>query len=106
MLAISLHGPTQQLREELIPIAQTNKLKDLMHILQKYIQKTNNRIFYEYIMIRDVTDTPQIASQLADLLCGQLAHVNLIPYNQNPALSMKESKSQDIRKFKNILEKK
>jgi len=103
-LAVSLHAPNQELREKLIPIARTNRLDDLMNILGKYMEVTNNRIFYEYIMIQGVTDMSEIAEELADLLRGQLAHVNLIPYNQNPAIDFEESSVGRIRNFKKILE--
>ena len=50
-LAVSLHAPNQELRQSLMPIANKYKLDDLMDILKKYIRITDNRIFYEYIMI-------------------------------------------------------
>jgi len=103
-LAISLHAPDQALREKLIPIAKHNKLNDLMNVIRKYVKATDNRIFYEYIMIDNMTDTPEMAKKLADLLRGELAHVNLIPYNENPAIAIKESSPKNIQIFKKILE--
>ena len=103
-LAISLHAPDQALREKLIPIAKKNNLNDLMKMIRKYVQATDNRIFYEYIMIDNMTDTPEMAKKLADLLRGELAHVNLIPYNENPAIAIKESSPKNIQTFKKILE--
>lgn len=104
-LAISLHAPNQELRERLMPIARTNPLSELMNMIDKYTQATDNRIFYEYIMIKGITDTPDLAHQLAELLHRRLAHVNLIPYNENPAIALQESDFSTISKFKNILEK-
>jgi len=104
-LAVSLHAPNQKLREELIPMANTNKLSDLMKVLDKYIEATNNRIFYEYIMIRGITDGFELAEELAKLLRWQLAHLNLIPYNENPAIDYyQESDIKQIREFKKKLE--
>jgi len=103
-LAVSLHAPNQQLREKLIPIAKAYPLDSLMDILDKYILATDNRIFYEYIMIDWVNDTEELAYQLIDLLRWKLAHVNLIPYNENPAIDFLESKKSQILKFKSILE--
>jgi 23S rRNA (adenine2503-C2)-methyltransferase len=60
-----------------MPIARTYKLNDLMRSIDEYVKATNNRIFYEYIMIKDVTDKPELAKQLCQLLRGRLAHVNL-----------------------------
>jgi 23S rRNA (adenine2503-C2)-methyltransferase len=104
MLAVSLHAPNQALREKLIPIAKKYTLDNLMTVLDKYNQETKNRIFYEYIMIKELTDKPDLAVQLANLIKHQDAHVNLIPYNENPAIDLEESSWSDIVRFKNILE--
>ncbi len=104
MLAVSLHAPNQSLREKLIPIAKKYSLDSLMQILNRYIEETDNRLFYEYIMIKDITDTPELAYQLAQLIRWQKAHINLIPYNENPTIDFKESSWDRILKFKEILE--
>lgn len=103
-LAISLHSADQTVREKLMPIAKLNNLIDLMKILDEYVLATNNRIFYEYIMIKDFTDTAKLANQLSILLKWKLAHVNLIPFNANPVISLQESDKKTIYKFKEILE--
>lgn len=105
-LAISLHAPNQKLREELMPIAKTYTLDKLMTTIDNYVKASDNRIFYEYIMIKDKTDKPELANELADLLRHRLAHVNLIPYNTNPAIKLEESDERTIHKFKEILENK
>lgn len=104
MLAISLHAPNQILRGEIMPIANRYKIDELMDIIKKYTHKTGNRIFYEYIMIDNITDKIEYAQQLAELLKGQTAHVNLIAYNENPAINLKESSSKNIQIFKKTLE--
>ncbi|USN54366.1 MAG: hypothetical protein H6765_07500 [Candidatus Peribacteria bacterium] len=69
MLALSLHAPNQELRQELIPmIAKRRPLDALMKSVDAYTKATGNRLFYEYIMIKDKTDTPEIALQLGKLL--------------------------------------
>lgn len=103
-LAISLHAPTQELRNQIMPIAKAYPLEELMKTIDSYVKATDNRIFYEYIMIKGLTDTPHIAKQLVKLLKGKLAHLNLIPYNENPAIDLKESEKADIQKFKQLLE--
>ncbi len=103
-LAISLHAPNQKLRDTLMPIAKAYPLDALQDVLDTYVQVTNNRIFYEYIMIKGITDTPWLAKQLANILRGKLAHVNLIPYNTNPAIDYIESDDISIERFKKILE--
>lgn len=103
-LAVSLHAPNQELREKLIPIAKYHQLQELMETLDYYVEKTDNRIFYEYIMIKGITDDLKLAEELADLLKWRLAHVNLIPFNENPKIDYKESDINQIRKFKSTLE--
>ncbi|MCX6822519.1 MAG: 23S rRNA (adenine(2503)-C(2))-methyltransferase RlmN [candidate division SR1 bacterium] len=103
-LAISLHAPNQELRNQLMPIAKKYPLDELMKTIDDYVQATDNRIFYEYIMIKGVTDKPELAKELAKLLRGRLAHVNLIAYNMNPAIDLEESSKTQMYKFKEILE--
>lgn len=105
MLAVSLHAPTQTLRETILPSAKMYPLPKLMDILKKYEKKTWNRLFYEYIMISWVTDWEDNAKELIKLLKGQNCHVNLIPYNENPVVNFKESSLDAINSFKSILEK-
>jgi 23S rRNA (adenine2503-C2)-methyltransferase len=104
-LAISLHAPDQELRNRLMPIAKAYPLDGLMTTIDEYVRATDNRIFYEYIMIKGVTDTPELARELVALLSGRLAHVNLIPYNPNPVIDFLESDVKNIQLFKQILEK-
>lgn len=105
MLAISLHAPNQTLRKELIPIWQRYDIKELIAILDEYYKKSKNRIFYEYIMIEWLTDYIKLAEQLNSLTRHQDCHINLIPYNENPAMpDLKESSRNRIYKFKEKLE--
>ncbi|MDR2541481.1 MAG: hypothetical protein LBD11_07145 [Candidatus Peribacteria bacterium] len=104
-LAISLHAPNQELRNRIMPIAKAYPLEQLMEVIDEYVLATDNRIFYEYIMIKGITDLPELAYQLVGLLRGKLAHVNLIPYNANPVIDFLESDAKSIQLFKQILEK-
>lgn len=81
-LAISLHAPTQELREKLMPIAKSFRLPELISAVGDYIKKTRRRISYEYVMLKGVNDSQECAKKLAVLIKGQLCHVNLIPYNE------------------------
>lgn len=107
MLALSLHAPNQKLREELIPtISKVYTLDLLMDQMDRFVAEEDKRIFYEYIMIKDRTDKPELAYQLIDLLRHRQkhAHLNLIPYNENPAIDLEESSRNKIMAFKRILE--
>lgn len=80
-LAISLHAPTDEARRKIMPVEHTYPLDKLIPALDQYVEKTNKRVFYEYIMINGVTDRLEYARDLANLLKWKLAHVNFIPYN-------------------------
>lgn len=80
-LAISLHAPNDEARKKIMPVDHTYPITALMAALDEYTEKTNKRIFYEYIMIAGVTDRIEFAHELARLLKWKLAHVNFIPYN-------------------------
>jgi len=80
-LAISLHAPNDALRSMLMPINQAHPIKELMEALMTYYDETNRRITYEYILLDGVNDQLEHANELADLIHGQNAYVNLIPYN-------------------------
>ncbi|MDD5197948.1 MAG: 23S rRNA (adenine(2503)-C(2))-methyltransferase RlmN [Candidatus Gracilibacteria bacterium] len=106
-LAISLHAPTDEARRAIMPVEQTYPLDRLMEALDEYVAKTNKRIFYEYIMINGLTDRPEYAKALADLLHGRLAHVNFIPYNPGEGSSdspMQPTSKIMIKKFQDALE--
>lgn len=80
-LAVSLHAPNDTARWKIMPVDQTYPLHELMNALSEYEHLTNKRVFYEYIMIRGVTDRLTYIPELVDLLRWRLAHVNFIPYN-------------------------
>ncbi len=103
-LAVSLHAPNQILREELIPYAKMYPLDNLLEVLDRYIEATDNRIFYEYIMIKEKTDTLELAHELWKLLQGKLVHLNLIPYNENPVVDFEETSRNQIFRFKKVVE--
>lgn len=104
-LAFSLHAPNQILREELIPLmAKLNPLDKLMALTDEYSQKTGNKVFVEYVMIRDRNDSREVAHELGKLLQHRNVHLNLIPYNQNPAIDLAESTPERIKKFRDIVE--
>ena len=104
-LAISLHAPTDELRKEIMPIAKVYSLKDLINAIKIYLEKTNRRVTFEYIMIDNVNDSEENALELVQLLKGINCYVNLIPYNETDALQYRRSKPLTIAKFYDILKK-
>lgn len=82
-LAISLHAPNDELRTSIMKINRAFPIEKLMKAVDYYLEKSNRRITYEYIMLKDVNDHKEEALQLAKLLHRKrhLSYVNLIPYN-------------------------
>ena len=103
-LALSLHAPTQELREKIMPIARRYPLSELMDAVRYYLAKTKRRISFEYVMLRGINDSETCARELARLVRGILCHVNLIPYNATDIPDIKGSEKSAIRRFRDILE--
>lgn len=83
-LAISLHAPNNELRTQIMKINRAFPIEKLMLAVDYYLEKTNRRITYEYIMLQGVNDRKKEARELVKLLYNHrhLAYVNLIPYNK------------------------
>ena len=81
-LTISLHAPTDQLRQKTMPIANAFSVKELIDSTRNYFNKTHRRIVFEYALISGQNDTFECAETLANLLKGLPCHINLIPLNE------------------------
>lgn len=104
-LAISLHAPNDILRSKLMPINRVYPLKELIEVLKEYIAKTNRRVTFEYILLKDINDHEEHALELACLIRGMNAYVNLIPYNETSHIKYQKSDQDRIIKFYDILKK-
>ena len=104
-LAISLHAPNDEIRKKIMPIANAYSLDKLMNAIKKYIEKTNRRVTFEYIMLDGVNDSEDNAKELSKLLKGLNCYVNLIPYNETENIEFKRTKNVQIMKFYDILKK-
>ena len=105
-LAISLHAPNDKIRNEIMPISKVYKLEELIDVIRKYINKTNRRVTFEYILLDGINDMDECAVELSKLLRGMNCYVNLIPYNETENIEFKRSKPSQIMKFYDILKKK
>jgi 23S rRNA (adenine2503-C2)-methyltransferase len=103
-LAVSLHAPTNELRDELIPANGKYPLEDLIAACQSYTEQTSRRVTFEYALMDGVNDSEEDAHQLAKLLAGNLFHVNLIPINQVEQLDYSQPQQEQIDLFKSKLE--
>jgi 23S rRNA (adenine2503-C2)-methyltransferase len=102
-LAISLHAPSQDKREKIMPIARKHKLKDLLDACDYYVRVTGRRLTFEYILIKGFNDSQEDAVKLSNLLKNKLTNVNLIPCNYVKEANIQPSDNLDIEKFKRIL---
>jgi len=104
-LAISLHAPNNEIRNQIMPINKTYPIEKLVEAIRDYISKTNRRVTIEYILLKDINDTKEAANMLADLLHGLNIYVNLIPYNEVKEKPYKRSTKETMVQFFDILKK-
>ena len=104
-LAISLHAPINELRDELVPINKKYPISELMKSCKKYLASYDGKrnITIEYVLIDGVNDSPELARQLAKLLSDIYCKINLIPFNPFDGSDYKRSNKKNILDFKNIL---
>jgi 23S rRNA (adenine2503-C2)-methyltransferase len=103
-LAVSLHAPDDELRDELVPVNRRWKVAEVLGAAWDHTAATGRRVSIEYALIRDVNDQRWRAEALAGLLSGRLAHVNLIPLNPTPGSRWTASTPGATREFVAALE--
>ena len=103
-LAISLHGPTNEIRNRIMPVNKAYPIEQLLPACRRYYEKTSRRIHFEYAMIDGLNDSPRQAKELLALLKGLPAHVNLIPLNHVEESPLKPSSKAAVAAFQQILE--
>jgi 23S rRNA (adenine2503-C2)-methyltransferase len=103
-LAISLHAPNDELRNELVPVNQNVGLNEIMKAADDYFDTTGRRVTYEYVLLGGINDQPQHARQLAAVLRSRNAHVNLIPMNSVTELPFKNPSRPKTKRFVELLE--
>jgi 23S rRNA (adenine2503-C2)-methyltransferase len=113
-LAISLHAPNDELRGALMPVNRRYPLAELFAATHEYLEQSGRRVSFEYVLLQQQNDTPELAAQLADLLHGRVAgvpalplhlvHVNLIPWNPVPGEALGRSERRRVLAFQQILQ--
>ena len=103
-LAISLHASNDAVRSAMMPVNRRWKLRELLSACERYVQKTRRKVFFEYVMLDGVNDSPEHARELAALMKGRLYHVNLIPYNATPSGAFKATPEATLWAFARNLE--
>lgn len=103
-LAVSLHAPNDELRNELVPLNKKYPIDQLLAACNRYVADSNRaRITFEYVMIQGVNDEPEHAHQLVDLMKQVPGKVNLIPFNTFEGIDYERSSNNRIYRFRDIL---
>jgi 23S rRNA (adenine2503-C2)-methyltransferase len=98
-LAVSLHAARDDLRDQLVPINRRYPIAELVKAADRYAARTGRRVSYEWVMLAGVNDTERDALELARLLRGRLAHLNLIPFNPVPKAPYREPSPTRVQGF-------
>ncbi|MBR5259337.1 MAG: 23S rRNA (adenine(2503)-C(2))-methyltransferase RlmN [Eggerthellaceae bacterium] len=104
-LAISLHAATQDLRNGLMPRVSNQPLRQLKKVLGDYIRKTNRRVTFEYLLIKDINDQEEDLSALVSFCKNILCHVNLLPMNSIDGSDLQPSNQETCNHWLSVLEK-
>jgi 23S rRNA (adenine2503-C2)-methyltransferase len=102
-LAVSLHAPDDELRDELVPINRRYPIHELMSACREYVRQTHRRITFEYALMDRINDSPSQARATAALLGDLLSHVNLIPLNPTAESPYQRSPYERVQAFERIL---
>ena len=107
-LAISLHAPNDELRSSIMKINKKYQLSEVMDALNYYFNKTNRRVTFEYILLKDVNDSLNHAKELVKLIkstdeVGKCCYVNLIPYNEVSTKPFKRTSHDQAEAFFKVL---
>ena len=103
VLAVSLHAPTNELRNRIMPINKKYPLEELIAACRRYIEKTGRRVSFEYALIKNFNDSPREAKLLSRLLQGVKANVNVIPVNAVKGNEILRPGTKEIRGFVRLL---
>ena len=104
-LAISLHAPNDEIRHKIMPISRTFPLDELMKAVKYYEKTAGRRVTFEYILLKGINDSKENAKELASLIKGTLAYVNLIPYNEVSEMKYRRSDEKTVHEFLDTLMK-
>ena len=102
-LAISLHSTTESQRDLLVPINRKYGIEELLETCRRFPLKRRERITFEYVMLKDVNDTPEDARRLVRLLNGIRAKVNLLPLNEAAGIPFERPPDAAVNRFAKIL---
>ena len=102
-LSISLHAPNDAMRSGMMPVNDAYPVAQLIAACRRYQQTTGRRVSFEYSMVRGVNDSPATAKELAALIRGMGAHVNLIPINPVDGSPFSATDAENVKRFQSLL---
>jgi 23S rRNA (adenine2503-C2)-methyltransferase len=102
-LAVSLHAPNDQLRNQIVPVNKNIGLAEIIAAADRYLEVSNRRLTFEYVLLAGINDKPEHARQLAALIRGRTAFLNIIPYNPVAGLPYQTPSANAVHKFRDIL---
>src|SRR5437762_2973262 len=102
-LAVSLHAPNDTLRNEIVPVNKNIGLAEIIAAADRYLDVSNRRLTFEYVLLAGINDRPEHAHELAGLLRGRTALLNVIPYNPVAGLPYATPSGNAINRFRDIL---
>ena len=104
-LAVSLHAPSNAVRDQIIPVNKKYPLESLLEACRNYTEKTGQSVIFEYTLIQGLNDDYENAELLCKRIEGMRCHVNLIPLNDNKKYKGSGSDQNRIQSFKSVLDK-
>jgi 23S rRNA (adenine2503-C2)-methyltransferase len=102
-LAISLNATDEETRSHLMPVNRRYSLRNVLELSRKFPLQPRSRITFEYVMVKDINDSPRDAKKLLKILKGIPSKVNLIPLNEAPGIHFKRPSDETVREFQEIL---
>jgi len=105
VLAVSLHAPDDETRRRIIPTALANPVAEIVEAMRYWRERVGRRVTIEYTLLAGVNDSDEQARELADLVRGLGAHVNLIPFNPWSGSGFEQSSRRRTESFKAVLER-
>jgi 23S rRNA (adenine2503-C2)-methyltransferase len=98
-LAVSLHAPNDRLRTRIVPTNEKTGIPEILAAADDFFAKTGRQVTYEYVLLGGLNDRPAEAQELARLLRGRHAHVNLIPFNEVEGLPYRRPTAESLEAF-------
>jgi 23S rRNA (adenine2503-C2)-methyltransferase len=102
-LAVSLHAPSDELRNQIVPVNKNIGLAEIIAAADRYFEVSGRRLTFEYVLLAGLNDQPQHARELAALLGSRTALLNVIPYNPVAGLPYATPSGNSVNRFRDIL---